>query len=131
MKFLMKLVNEVYKARPKYPIKAYPNMGTRFLFEQDKLQVLKERKNSNKKKKKEVGKFPEYKNRKMKDKDVISVGTSNANINQYNNNNIYDNRSMISKGTHRSKVYNFFDKKIHSFYLKSLQENKLERMYYN
>ena len=104
------IVNEVYKARPRYPIKAYPNMGTRFLFEQDKLQVLKERKNSNKKKKKEVGKFPEYKNRKMKDKDVISVGTSNANINQYNN-NIYDNRSMISKGTHRSKVYNFFDKK--------------------
>ena len=75
------LVNEVYKARPKYPIKAYPNMGTRFLFEQDKLQVLKERKSSNRKKKKEVGKFPDYKNRKMKDKDVISVGTSNANLN--------------------------------------------------
>ena len=105
------IVNEVYKARPKYPIKAYPNMGTRFLFEQDKLQVLKERKNSNKKKKKEVGKFPEYKNRKMKDKDVISVGTSNINTNLYNN-NIFDNKSMISKGTHRSnKVYNFFDKK--------------------
>ena len=111
------IVNEVYKARPKYPIKAYPNMGTRFLFEQDKLQVLKERKNSNRKKKKEVGKFPEYKNRKMKDKDVISVGTSNANINQYNNNNIYDNRSMISKGTHRSKVYNFFDKKTEQEFL--------------
>ena len=110
------IVNEVYKARPRYPIKAYPNMGTRFLFEQDKLQVLKERKNSNKKKKKEVGKFPEYKNRKMKDKDVISVGTSNANINQYNN-NIYDNRSMISKGTHRSKVYNFFDKKTEQEFL--------------
>ena len=110
------IVNEVYKARPKYPIKAYPNMGTRFLFEQDKLQVLKERKNSNRKKKKEVGKFPEYKNRKMKDKDVISVGTSNANINQYNN-NIYDNRSMISKGTHKSKVYNFFDKKTEQEFL--------------
>jgi hypothetical protein len=38
--FLM--VKEVYKARPKYPVRAYPNMGTRFLFEQDKLKVLKE-----------------------------------------------------------------------------------------
>ena len=109
------LVNEVYKARPKYPIKAYPNMGTRFLFEQDKLQVLKERKSSNRKKKKEVGKFPDYKNRKMKDKDVISVGTSNANLN--NNNNIYDNKSVISKGTHKSKVYNFFDKKAEQEFL--------------
>ena len=109
------LVNEVYKARPKYPIKAYPNMGTRFLFEQDKLQVLKERKSSNRKKKKEVGKFPDYKNRKMKDKDVISVGTSNANLN--NNNNIYDNKSAISKGTHKSKVYNFFDKKAEQEFL--------------
>ena len=116
--FLM--VNEVYKARPKYPIKAYPNMGARFLFEQDKLKVLKERKNSNRKVQQEkkvknegkvVIKFPEYKNRKMKDKDVISVGTSNINTNLYNN-NIFDNKSMISKGTHRSnKVYNFFDKK--------------------
>ena len=110
------LVNEVYKARPKYPIKAYPNMGTRFLFEQDKLQVLKERKSSNRKKKKEVGKFPDYKNRKMKDKDVISVGTSNANLNN-NNNNIYDNKSVISKGTHKSKVYNFFDKKAEQEFL--------------
>ena len=114
--FLM--VNEVYKARPKYPIRAYPNMGTRFLFEQDKLKVLKERKHSNNKKdnidkkdKKEVIKFPEYKNRRMKDKDVISVGTSNINTKVVNS-NIYDNKSVISKGTHRSnKVYNFFDKK--------------------
>ena len=109
--FLM--VNEVYKARPRYPVRAYPNMGTRLLFEQDKLKVLKERKNSNRKIKKEVGKFSEYKNRLMKDKDVISVGTSNANKNIYNNNNkIFDNKSVISKGTHKSnKVYNFFDKK--------------------
>ena len=48
----------------------------------------------------------------MKDKDVISVGTSNINKNIYNNNKINDNKSVISKGTHRSnKVYNFFDKK--------------------
>ena len=108
--FLM--VNEVYKARPRYPVRAYPNMGTRLLFEQDKLKVLKERKNSNRKIKKEVGKFSEYKNRLMKDKDVISVGTSNANKNIYNNNKIFDNKSVISKGTHKSnKVYNFFDKK--------------------
>ena len=106
------LVNEVYKARPRYPVRAYPNMGTRLLFEQDKLKVLKERKNSNRKIKKEVGKLSEYKNRLMKDKDVISVGTSNINKNIYNNNKIYDNKSVISKGTHRSnKVYNFFDKK--------------------
>ena len=107
------LVNEVYKARPKYPIKAYPNMGTRFLFEQDKLKVLKERNASNrniKNNKKEVGKFPEYKNRIMKDKDVISVGTNNANTNVFNSNNNFDNKSVISKGTHKSKVYNFFDK---------------------
>ena len=108
------LVNEVYKARPKYPIKAYPNMGTRFLFEQDKLKVLKERNASNrniKNNKKEIGKFPEYKNRIMKDKDVISVGTNNANTNVFNSNNNFDNKSVISKGTHKSKVYNFFDKK--------------------
>ena len=117
--FLM--VNEVYKARPRYPARAYPNMGVRLLFEQDKLKVLKERKNSknktnkNLKEQKDPVKFPvklpEYKNRKMKDKDVISVGTSNFNTNLHNN-NIFDNKSVISKGTHRSnKVYNFFDKK--------------------
>lgn len=110
--FLM--VNEVYKARPRYPIKAYPNLGTRFLFEQDKLKVLKERNNSNKKNKKEIGKFPEYKNRKMKEKDVISVGSGNVKTNVFNSNNMFDNKSVISKGTHKSnanKVYNFFDKK--------------------
>ena len=111
------LVNEVYKARPKYPIKAYPNMGTRFLFEQDKLKVLKERNASNRNKrsiknnKKEIGKFPEYKNRIMKDKDVISIGTNNINTNVFNNNNTFDNKSVLSKGTHKSKIYNFFDKK--------------------
>ena len=122
------IVNEVYKARPKYPIKAYPNMGARFLFEQDKLKVLKERKNSNRKiqkEKKEEGKlikFPEYKNRKMKEKDVISVGTSNINSNLYNN-NIFDNKSVISKGTHRSnKVYNFFDKKSEKEFLEENDE---------
>ena len=115
------LVNEVYKARPKYPIKAYPNMGTRFLFEQDKLKVLKERNASNrniKNNKKEIGKFPEYKNRIMKDKDVISVGTNNANTNVFNSNNNFDNKSVISKGTHKSKVYNFFDKKSEMEFLK-------------
>ena len=125
------LVNEVYKARPKYPIRAYPNMGTRFLFEQDKLKVLKERKNSNRKinkekekekEKKIVVKLPEYKNRKMKDKDVISVGTSNINTNLYNN-NLYDNKSVVSKGTHRSnKVYNFFDKKSEKEFLEEDDE---------
>ena len=113
------LVNEVYKARPKYPIKAYPNMGARFLFEQDKLKVLKERNALNRNNRKnrsiknnktEVGKFPEYKNRIMKDKDVISVGTNNINTNVFNNYN-YDNKSVLSKGTHKSKVFNFFDKK--------------------
>jgi hypothetical protein len=115
------LVNEVYKARPKYPIKAYPNMGTRFLFEQDKLKVLKERnasKKNIKNNKKEIGKFPEYKNRIMKDKDVISVGTNNANTNVFNSNNNFDNKSVISKGTHKSKVYNFFDKKSEMEFLK-------------
>ena len=117
--FLM--VNEVYKARPKYPVRAYPNMGVRLLFEQDKLKVLKERKNSKNKTNKISSeqknpvkfpvKLPEYKNRKMKDKDVISVGTSNFNTNLHNN-NAFDNKSVISKGTHKSnKVYNFFDKK--------------------
>ena len=92
-------------------------MGTRFLFEQDKLKVLKERNASNRNKrsiknnKKEIGKFPEYKNRIMKDKDVISIGTNNINTNVFNNNNTFDNKSVLSKGTHKSKIYNFFDKK--------------------
>ena len=43
------VVNEVYKARPRYPQRAYPNMGMRFLFEQEKLNVLKERKSPNNK----------------------------------------------------------------------------------
>ena len=125
--FLM--VNEVYKARPKYPIRAYPNMGTRFLFEQDKLKVLKERKHPNNKKdidkndKKEVIKFPEYKNRRMKDKDVISVGTSNINT-KVANSNMYDNKSVISKGTHKSnKVYNFFDKKSEREFLEEEEDD--------
>ena len=127
------VVNEVYKARPKYPQRAYPNMGMRFLFEQEKLNVLKERKSpkrsikNNKeqeksKEKKEVKKFMEFKSKNiknMKDKDVISVGTSN-NIKQSfgisNTNNLYETKSIaskISRGTHRtnSKIYNFFDKK--------------------
>ena len=126
--FLM--VNEVYKARPKYPQRAYPNMGMRFLFEQEKLNVLKERRSVNKvpkiikdkekeklKDKKEVKKFPEIKitnNKKLKDKDVISVGTSNNNINKiFTNNNLMENKSVYSRGTNRSnsKIYNFFDKK--------------------
>ena len=124
------VVNEVYKARPKYPQRAYPNMGMRFLFEQEKLNVLKERRSSNKalkaskekekekdklKLKKDVKKFNEFKGKNlknMKDKDVISVGTNN--INKFgNNNNIYDTKSIVSRGTNRtnSKIYNFFDKK--------------------
>ena len=108
-------------------------MGMRFLFEQEKLNVLKERKSpkrsikNNKeqeksKEKKEVKKFMEFKSKNiknMKDKDVISVGTSN-NIKQSfgisNTNNLYETKSIaskISRGTHRtnSKIYNFFDKK--------------------
>jgi hypothetical protein len=123
--FLM--VKEVYKARPKYPVRAYPNMGTRFLFEQDKLKVLKERKNSNqkllkeKKEKKEFNKLPEYKNRKMRDRDVISVGTSNIGTNSNKKkdiNNLFDKKSMVSKGSSKSKVYNFFDKKSEMEFLK-------------
>jgi len=124
------VVNEVYKARPKYPQRAYPNMGMRFLFEQEKLNVLKERRSSNKalraqkskekvkekekeNEKKEVKKFSEFKSKNlknMKDKDVISVGTNNISK-AFGNNN--DTKSMISRGTHRtnSKIYNFFDKK--------------------
>ena len=124
--FLM--VKEVYKARPKYPVRAYPNMGTRFLFEQDKLKVLKERKAPNrkeikdKKEKKEFGKLPEYKNRRMKDRDVISVGTSNMDINS--NNKYFDKGSMISKGTHKSnKVYNFFDKQSEKEFLEEEDED--------
>ena len=124
------VVNEVYKARPKYPQRAYPNMGMRFLFEQEKLNVLKERRSTNKalkkskekekekeKEKKEVKKFKEFKGKNiknMKDKDVISVGTSNINNNKaFGNNNIFDTKSIVSRGTNRtnSKIYNFFDKK--------------------
>ena len=58
----------------------------------------------------------------MKDKDVISVGTSNINTNLYNN-NLYDNKSVVSKGTHRSnKVYNFFDKKSEKEFLEEDDE---------
>ena len=126
------VVNEVYKARPRYPQRAYPNMGVRFLFEQEKLNVLKERKSpkhsikNNKeqdklKEKKEVKKFMEFKGKNiknMKDKDVISVGTSNIkqSFGISNTNNLYETKSIaskISRGTHRtnSKIYNFFDKK--------------------
>ena len=132
------VVNEVYKARPRYPQRAYPNMGMRFLFEQEKLNVLKERKSPNNKinknynkeqeklkDKKEVKTFKEFKGKNiknMKDKDVISVGTNNIRqsfgINNVNNNsnNLLETKSMaskISRGTHRtnSKIYNFFDKK--------------------
>ena len=132
------VVNEVYKARPRYPQRAYPNMGMRFLFEQEKLNVLKERKSPNNKinknynkeqeklkDKKEVKTFKEFKGKNiknMKDKDVISVGTNNIRqsfgINNVNNNsnNLFETKSMaskISRGTHRtnSKIYNFFDKK--------------------
>ena len=50
----------------------------------------------------------------MKDKDVISSGTSNINNNKaFGNNNIFDTKSIVSRGTNRtnSKIYNFFDKK--------------------
>ena len=49
----------------------------------------------------------------MKDKDVISVGTNNINRAFSNKNNLFDTRSMVSRGTNRtnSKIYNFFDKK--------------------
>ena len=122
------VVNEVYKARPKYPQRAYPNMGMRFLFEQEKLNVLKERrsiskinkankeKEKSKEKEKEVKKFKGIEKRNiknMKDKDVISVGTNNINRAFSNKNNMFDTRSMVSRGTNRtnSKIYNFFDKK--------------------
>ena len=122
------VVNEVYKARPKYPQRAYPNMGMRFLFEQEKLNVLKERrsiskinkankeKEKSKEKEKEVKKFKGIEKRNiknMKDKDVISVGTNNINRAFSNKNNLFDTRSMVSRGTNRtnSKIYNFFDKK--------------------
>ena len=122
------VVNEVYKARPKYPQRAYPNMGMRFLFEQEKLNVLKERRNiskinkankekeKSKEKEKEVKKFKGIEKRNiknMKDKDVISVGTNNINRAFSNKNNMFDTRSMVSRGTNRtnSKIYNFFDKK--------------------
>ena len=130
------VVNEVYKARPKYPQRAYPNMGMRFLFEQEKLNVLKERRSSNKvlksqqlkekekeKEKREVKKFNEFKHKNiknMKDKDVISVGTNNASK-AFGNNNLLDNKSVISRGTNRtnSKIYNFFDKKSEREFLKN------------
>ena len=122
------VVNEVYKARPKYPQRAHPNMGMRFLFEQEKLNVLKERrsiskinkankeKEKSKEKEKEVKKFKGIEKRNiknMKDKDVISVGTNNINRAFSNKNNLFDTRSMVSRGTNRtnSKIYNFFDKK--------------------
>ena len=140
------VVNEVYKARPRYPQRAYPNMGMRFLFEQEKLNVLKERKSPNNKinknynkeqeklkDKKEVKTFKEFKGKNiknMKDKDVISVGTNNIRqsfgINNVNNNsnNLFETKSMaskISRGTHRtnSKIYNFFDKKSEREFLKN------------
>ena len=122
------VVNEVYKARPKYPQRAHPNMGMRFLFEQEKLNVLKERrsiskinkankeKEKSKEKENEVKKFKGIEKRNiknMKDKDVISVGTNNINRAFSNKNNLFDTRSMVSRGTNRtnSKIYNFFDKK--------------------
>ena len=122
------VVNEVYKARPKYPQRVYPNMGMRFLFEQEKLNVLKERrsiskinkankeKEKSKEKEKEVKKFKGIEKRNiknMKDKDVISVGTNNINRAFSNKNSMFDTRSMVSRGTDRtnSKIYNFFDKK--------------------
>ena len=122
------VVNEVYKARPKYPQRAYPNMGMRFLFEQEKLNVLKERrsiskinkankeKEKSKEKEKEVKKFKGIEKRNiknMKDKDVISVGTYNINRAFSNKNNLFDTKSMVNRGTNRtnSKIYNFFDKK--------------------
>ena len=126
----------MYKARPKYPQRAYPNMGMRFLFEQEKLNVLKERRSSNKvlksqqlkekekeKEKREVKKFNEFKHKNiknMKDKDVISVGTNNASK-AFGNNNLLDNKSVISRGTNRtnSKIYNFFDKKSEREFLKN------------
>ena len=122
------VVNEVYRARPKYPQRAYPNLGMRFLFEQEKLNVLKERRSSNKalksnkskekekeKEKKVVKKFNEFKGKNiknMKDKDVISVGTNNINK-AFGNNDVNDTKSIYSRGTNRtnSKIYNFFDKK--------------------
>ena len=140
------VVNEVYKARPRYPQRAYPNMGMRFLFEQEKLNVLKERKSPNNKinknynkeqeklkDKKEVKTFKEFKGKNiknMKDKDVISVGTNNIRqsfgINNVNNNsnNLFETKSMaskISRGTHRtnSKIYNFFDKKSEKEFLEN------------
>ena len=132
------VVNEVYKARPKYPQRAYPNMGMRFLFEQEKLNVLKERRSSNKalrmqqlkekekekeKEKKDVKKFKEFRHniKNMKDKDVVSVGTNNINKAFGNNTNLFDTKSMVSRGTNRtnSKIYNFFDKKSEREFLKN------------
>ena len=95
--FLM--VNEVYKARPKYPIKAYPNMGARILFEQDKLNILKER--SVNKKKKELGKIQEFGKFRVRNVEydkvsnnskiskIIKKNTINNNVNK--SNNINDN----------------------------------------
>ena len=146
------VVNEVYKARPKYPQRAYPNMGMRFLFEQEKLNVLKERKGSikamkkSKEKekekekeklnyKKDVKKFNDFKgknNRYMKDKDVISVGTNNikptfgnnnTNINN-NNNNLNDNKSVISKV---SRGTNRTNSKIYNFFDKKSEREFLDK----
>ena len=110
------LVNEVYKARPKYPIRAYPNMGARFLFEQDKLSINKERKNSKQNNKKEQLKSHDVKNKRFRDNDTISSTTGKINnfnsLLNNNNNNPMETKSIISKGTHKSnKVFNFFDKK--------------------
>ena len=110
----------------------------RFLFEQEKLNVLKERRSSNKalrmqqlkekekekeKEKKDVKKFKEFRHniKNMKDKDVISVGTNNINKAFGNNTNLFDTKSMVSRGTNRtnSKIYNFFDKKSEREFLKN------------